>query len=129
MSKNPFQHVDVRVSDMALARPFYEKLLPALGFTQGHAGKHFHTFTAQGEPPWQPWLGFTEDRNHVPNKNRIAFAAASPEEVDRLAAVALEAGAQAMSGPRACPEYGVSYYAAFFGDPCGNPLEICYVGE
>ena len=56
----------------------------------------------------------------------IAFVASSREEVDRLAAVAVEAGARNMSGPRACPEYGPTYYAAFFDDPCGNKLEVCF---
>ena len=81
MSKNPFQHVDVRVSDMALARPFYEKLLPALGFTQGNAGKHFHTFTAQGEPPWQP-LGTGFGGLACPGRRRPGCQRDDPEEED-----------------------------------------------
>lgn len=129
MINNPFQHVDIRVSDMDQARRFYGALLPALGFGTSSVGEHFHCFNAEGEPPWQPWFGFTEDRDHRPNANRIAFAAASREEVDRLAAVASAAGALKMSGPRACPEYSATYYAAFFDDPCGNPLEICYIAE
>jgi len=46
--------------------------------------------------------------------------------VNRLAAIARSAGARAMSGPRACPEYSSTYYAAFFNDPSGNRLEICF---
>ena len=129
MTKNPFQHIDLRVTDMAVADAFYGRLLPALGFGERSAGKHFHTYAAEGEPPWQPWFGFTEDKGHRPNVNRIAFAAESREHVDRLAAVALEAGARKMSGPRECPEYSPTYYAAFFDDPFGNALEICYVAD
>jgi hypothetical protein len=29
-----FDHVDLRMNNLAQARPFYERLLPALGFTQ-----------------------------------------------------------------------------------------------
>ena len=29
-----YDHIDLRVSDLAKARPFYEALLPALGFTR-----------------------------------------------------------------------------------------------
>ena len=101
MSSNPFQHVDVRVTDMEEALQFYSKLLPE--------------------------VGFTENKNHVPNTNRIAFQAGTRKEVDRVAAIALEAGALNMNGPRACPEYSTSYYAAFFEDPCRNCLEICYL--
>jgi len=127
VAKNPFQHVDVRVSDLASALPFYAKLLPALGFTRDDSGERWKVFAAEGNPPSAPWFGFIEDRNHQPNANRIAFWAESREEVDRLAAIALAGGARTMSGPRLCPEYSPSYYAAFFDDPCGNPLEICHV--
>lgn len=127
MGRNPFQHVDLRVTSLAEARPFYRKLMPALGFVRDDTGSSgWHVFAAEGEPPQAPWFGFTEDPDHRPNANRIAFAAASREEVDRLAAIAVEAGARNMSGPRACPEYGPTYYAAFFDDPCGNKLEVCF---
>jgi len=125
MHKNPFQHVDVRVGDLNAALPFYSKLLPVLGFPRA-TGNKFKVWMAEGEGPSRPWFGFVEDPDHRPNANRIAFWAESREEVGRLAAVASDAGARNMSGPRDCPEYGETYYAAFFDDPCGNPLEICY---
>jgi len=129
MARNPFQHIDLRVNDVDKVKPFYAVLLPALGFERAHAGKLFHTWAAPGIPPSQPWFGITEKADHVPDESRIAFWAESPQEVDRLAAIAREAGAQAISGPRACPEYAQSYYACFFDDPCGNKLEICYIAE
>jgi predicted enzyme related to lactoylglutathione lyase len=127
VNKNPFQHVDVRVTDMQAALPFYSKLLPAVGFVRGDSGEQWKSWAAEGELPSTPWFGFIEDPDHRPNSNRIAFWAASPDEVDRLAAIAIDAGARNMSGPRPCPEYTPSYYAAFFDDPCGNRLEICYL--
>ncbi len=129
VTRNPFQHVDVRVPDLTTAMPFYAKLLPALGFSRDDSGERWKVFSAPGDPPAEPWFAFIEDAAHRPNANRIAFWAESRQEVDRLAAVAREAGARNMSGPRACPEYSASYYAAFFDDPCGNPLEICYTAE
>ncbi len=126
---NPFQHIDLRVRDRAEAREFYARLLPALGLTREENGKNFTCFHGTGEPPGRPWFGFTEDPAHQANGNRIAFVAASPEEVDRLAALAVAAGAVGMSGPKACPDYSPTYYAAFFDDPSGNALEICYVGD
>ena len=129
MSRNPFQHIDLRVTDMAIADAFYEQLLPPLGFTRKSVGEHFTCYGAEGEGPWRPWFGFTEDVNHRPNANRISFATATRAEVDRLAALALEAGARNMSGPRDCPEYTPTYYAVFFEDPFGNRLEICYCEE
>ena len=125
MNPNPFQHIDLRVNDIDRALAFYEKLLPALGF-QTPTGDKFKVWEAEGDRPYRPWFGVVEDRQHRPNANRIAFAAKEREEVDRVATVALAAGAANMSGPRECPEYGPTYYAAFFEDPSGNCLEICY---
>lgn len=31
---NKFSHIDLRVNNLESAMPFYEKLLPALGFTR-----------------------------------------------------------------------------------------------
>ena len=123
---NRFQHVDLRVRDLAEAIDFYSKLLPALGFHREESSPAWTVFQAEGDPAMAPWFAFTPDPDHRPNANRIAFRGDSREEVDRLAALALEAGARNMSGPRACPEYSPTYYAAFFDDPSGNPLEICH---
>ncbi len=126
MSENRFQHVDMRVSDLDAAIPFYSALLPALGFFLTESSPDWRVFQAEGEPPAAPFFSITEAKDHRPNANRVAFWAANPKEVDRLTAVAREAGARNISGPRACPEYSSSYYASFFEDPCGNCLEICY---
>jgi catechol 2,3-dioxygenase-like lactoylglutathione lyase family enzyme len=129
MSKNPFQHIDLRVSDMQAASKFYSKFLPAIGFTREESGGGWKVFYAEGTPPSAAWFAFVEDESHRPNSNRIAFWAASREEVDRLGSIVREAGAINVSGPRSCPEYGPTYYAAFFEDPSRNKLEICHVEE
>jgi predicted lactoylglutathione lyase len=129
MSKNPFQHIDLRVTDMESARPFYSKLLPAVGFVREDSGERWRVYYAEGKPPSAAWFAFTEEKDHLPNSSRIAFWAVSREEVDRLAAIACAAGALNVSGPRPCPEYTPTYYAVFFEDPCGNKLEICHVED
>ncbi|MCP3980961.1 MAG: hypothetical protein GY716_16825 [bacterium] len=126
MSKNPYQHIDLRVNDLEQAWEFYSKILPAIGFEKGNKGKTFSGFDADGTPPRQAWFGFTEDRDHRANANRIAFWAKSRAEVDAIGEVIKSAGAGNVSGPRACPEYNATYYAVFFEDPFGNCLEICF---
>ena len=126
---NPFQHVDVRVRDMQAALAFYSKILPAVGFTLDQGGKLFHCFSAGGTAPATAWFGFTEDPSHQPNANRIAFQAASREDVDRLGVIIRQAGGRNISGPRDCPEYTATYYAVFFEDLSGNCLEVCYLEE
>jgi len=119
-----YDHIDLRVRDLAEARPFYEVLLPALGFTQKMEISDWvqYAAVAQDNGPAK-FFGVTESPGHVPNENRIAFWAEGPAEVDRLAVAAARAGARNVEGPAWEDE---TYYAVFFEDPCGNRLEICH---
>jgi catechol 2,3-dioxygenase-like lactoylglutathione lyase family enzyme len=120
---NPFGHVDLRVADLGAAFPFYDALLPALGFTQAYHGGEWKVWATTEPLPSTSYFGITEEPGHVPNGNRVAFSVESAAEVDRLAAVARDAGATELSGPKSMP-YGPGYYAVFFADPSGNRLEI-----
>jgi catechol 2,3-dioxygenase-like lactoylglutathione lyase family enzyme len=120
---NPFGHVDLRVSSAEAALPFYEALLPELGFTQRYDGGGWFVWGTGDALPSAAYIGFTERAAHVPNENRIAFWAADAAEVDRLAEIVVSAGARDVSGPQRMP-YGPDYYAVYFTDPCGNRFEI-----
>jgi catechol 2,3-dioxygenase-like lactoylglutathione lyase family enzyme len=123
---NPYGHVDLRVTSMEESLPFYAMLLPALGFTRPFHGPVWKVFAAEGEFPSAPFFSLTEDRDHRPNKNRIAFWAASRGDVDRIGALLKQSGAKVTSGPQEFPEYRGSYYAVFFEDPSGNRLEVVH---
>ncbi|MFN2476717.1 MAG: VOC family protein [Chthoniobacterales bacterium] len=119
-----FDHIDLRVRDVAAALHFYEQVLPAVGFTQRSDDPTWMTFTAEsGEKP--EFFGFTEDPDHEPNGTRISFWAEMREEVDRVAEIVKRAGGRNPEGPELCAEYSPNYYAFFFEDPSGNKLEIC----
>jgi predicted enzyme related to lactoylglutathione lyase len=120
---NPFGHIDLRVRDMTAALPFYEALLPALGFTQRYDGPQWKVFATTAELPGTAYFGLVESADHAANENRIAFWLSGREDVDRLAAVAGSAGALELSGPKEMP-YGPDYYAVYFADPSGNRFEI-----
>ena len=122
-TRNPFGHIDLRVSSMDEAMPFYEALLPALGFTETYHGAEWKVFGTGAALPGAAYFGMTESQDHVPNENRIAFWVEDPADVDRLAAVVESAGGREVSGPKRMP-YGPDYYAVFFSDPCGNRLEV-----
>jgi len=117
-----YDHIDLRVPRLAEVTPFYETLLPALGFTRDVRVEGWLMFEA-GDGEITEFFGITESPDHVANENRIAFWAESPEAVDALAEVARQAGAQNMEGPM---PYEPGYYAVFFEDPCGNRLEVCH---
>ena len=120
-----FDHVDLRVRSLAEARPFYEVLLPALGFTRDVKIEGWLQYEAAGTDGATEFVGITESPPHVANECRIAFRADSMREVDRLAAIAVQAGARNVEGP-AYEDEDALYYAVFFEDPSGNRLEICY---
>jgi len=117
-----YDHIDLRVTDLAAASGFYETLLPALGFTRRMEVEGWLQFETEEEGIAQ-FFGVTESPGHVANENRIAFAAERREEVQRLAAVVANAGGKAIEGPM---EYTPGYHAVFFEDPCGNRFEICH---
>jgi predicted enzyme related to lactoylglutathione lyase len=117
-----FDHIDLRVPDLKKATPFYEQLLPALGFTREVSIEGWLTFQA-ADGDITEFFGVTEAAGHVPNENRIAFWAESNERVNQVAEAARRAGAQNIEGPM---PYEPGYYAVFFEDPSGNRLEVCH---
>ena len=117
-----YDHIDLRAPRLAEVTPFYELLLPALGFTRDARVKGWLQFeAADGEIT--EFFGVTESPGHVANENRIAFWTASANEIDQLAEVAKRAGACNIEGPM---RYEAGYYAVFFEDPCGNRFEVCH---
>lgn len=117
-----FDHVDLRVRDLAVAGPFYHQLLPLLGFTVCVDIPKWIQFEAPG-PEAAEFFGVTEDKEHRPNRSRIAFRADSVQRVDALAEHLRNLGAKNIDGPG---YESPTYYAVYFDDPSGNPLEIVY---
>lgn len=125
MKTRIFDHIDLRVADMAAAQEFYDQLLPALGFSEASGDDESRTYQAPGDQA-EAFFAFDKAAHHLPNENRIAFWAESRVEVDRLAEVVRQAGGRNLEGPELCREYSPGYYAVFFEDPSGNKLEICF---
>lgn len=117
-----FDHIDLRVQDIAASGPFYCQLLPLLGFTVRASIEGWIQFEAPGETVSE-FFGVTEDKNHRPNRSRIAFWADSARRVDEVASVVRDLGARNIEGPGF---ESPTYYAVYFDDPSGNALEICY---
>lgn len=113
--------MDVRARSLTEVREFYTTLLPALGFTRRIDIKGWLQFVA---PDTGEFFGVTESAQHVPNECRIAFWTENKGDVDRLAKIAVQAGAQNVEGPG--HDEGPGYYAVFFEDPSGNRFEICH---
>jgi catechol 2,3-dioxygenase-like lactoylglutathione lyase family enzyme len=125
MKTRRLDHIDFRVKNLAVARKFYDKLLPALGFTCDRSDETCATFYSAGGDRPSDFFSLDEDRHHQPNGTRIAFWAETREEVDRMAKLVRDLGGRNLEGPEICVEYSPGYYAVFFEDPDGNKLEVC----
>ncbi|MBV8081358.1 MAG: VOC family protein [Candidatus Eremiobacteraeota bacterium] len=123
MSCFPIDHIDHRVRSIAAVRPFYDRLMPALGYTQiddcGSALEYYCPDEAN------QFFGLHERAHHEPSDTRVAFAAPTRADVDRIGALLHEMGARALEPPHDCLDYIQPYYAVFFEDPEGNKLEVC----
>ena len=117
-----YDHIDLRVASLARVTPFYEALLPALGFERKATVDGWLQYEA-ADSEITAFFGVTELPGHIPNECRIAFWAETNARVDALAALAVLHGAGNVEGPM---HYAPGYYAVFFEDPCGNRMEICH---
>lgn len=125
MGARLFDHIDLRVRNVAQARSFYDAFLPAAGFSEIRAGETWAGYSADDVQEKPPFIEINEAPGHQPNENRIALWADTEAGVDRLAAVVRAAGARVIEGPEYCHDYTPGYYAVFFEDADGNRWEVC----
>jgi catechol 2,3-dioxygenase-like lactoylglutathione lyase family enzyme len=131
-------HIQITVKDMSIAVPFYDKLLPLLGFdiqkkVSAVLEKHEFHVVEYTHPrlifaitsPRGAFAGDTINRRKPGALHHLAFKAESRAEVDRLHRELNGIGAKIVSPPREYPEYTPpGYYALYFKDPEGIKYEI-----
>src|SRR3569833_2265652 len=97
-----FDHVTIRVSDLAASRAFYELLLGA----PTHVTGDFTEWDDFGIAPGAPTRGL-----------HVGFVAASPAEVDATWRRVIDAGYESDGAPGPRPQYGPEYYGGSLLDP------------
>ena len=131
-------HIQITVKDMSIAVPFYDKLLPVLGFDiqnkvnavieehEFHVVEYTHPRLIFAiTSPRSAFAGDTINRRKPGSLHHLAFRAESRAEVDRLHGELEGIGATIVSPPREYPEYTPpGYYALFFKDLEGIKYEI-----
>jgi catechol 2,3-dioxygenase-like lactoylglutathione lyase family enzyme len=131
-------HVQITVRDMSVAVPFYDKLLPILGFDiqkrvcavidehEFRVVEYTHPrLTFAITSPRSAFADDTINRRKPGALHHLAFKAESRAEVDRLHRELKGIGATIVSPPREYPEYTPpGYYALFFKDLEGIKYEI-----
>jgi len=131
-------HIQITVKDMTAAVPFYDKLLPLLGFDlrnkasavieehEFHVVEYTHSRLIFAiTSPRSVFADETINRRKPGALHHLAFKAESRAEVDRLHRELTGIGATIVSPPREYPEYTPpGYYALFFKDLEGIKYEI-----
>lgn len=131
-------HIEITVKDMTVAVPFYDKLLPLLGFNvrsrvsavmeehDKHVVQYEHPRLGFAiTSPRKAFAGDAMHRRKPGALHHLAFKATSRAEVDRLHSELKAIGAIIVSAPREYPEYTPpGYYALYFKDLEGIKYEI-----
>ena len=135
----PFiDHIEITVRDMATAVPFYDRLLPLLGFDLKNRSsavieRHEKHVVSYEHPrlgiaitsPLSAFASETINRRKPGALHHLAFRATSRAEVNRLHLELKAIGATIVSPPREYPEYTpAGYYAVYFKDPEGIKYQI-----
>ena len=108
-----FDHVTIRVSDLAASTAFYSTVLGA-----EPVGREYRE--------WDDFSLAVADEDHPLTRHlHLAFAAPSHDEVDAFWRRGVEAGFTSDGEPGLRPQYDPNYYGAFLLDPDGNSTEAC----
>lgn len=139
MMKPIIDHIQITVKDLKIAEPFYDRLLPILGFelqrkSRGWVEEHelevveysHSLLTFAISSPREAFKEETIHRRKPGALHHLAFKAASREEVDRLYPQIEAIGANIIEAPKFYPQHGEHYYALFFKDLEGIKYEIVF---
>jgi len=119
-----FDHVGLRVKDLAASARFYTEVLAPLGYVPGPSGDDYAGFGPTGQPAL--WLHAAG--SGPGGGTHVAFRAADHASVQRFHDAGLRAGGRDNGKPGPRPDYGPTYDAAFLIDPDGNNIEaVCMV--
>jgi catechol 2,3-dioxygenase-like lactoylglutathione lyase family enzyme len=124
-----FDHLGITVDDLQRGIARYDPIMQALGFERTDAEASVSWWT-EGEvelilfPAREPGTG--PHRHGRVGWQHLAFAVDSREEVDRLHAIAMDAGWTAVRDPKLYPRFNDRYYASFVEDADGIRLEFMH---
>ena len=132
-------HIQITVKDLSVAEPFYDALMPLLGFDLKHKSKgsvvahefdvieYVHPLLTIGiNSPRESLKTDAIHRRRPGALHHLAFKASSKAEVDQLYLKLKETEANVVEAPMYYPQHGESYYALFFKDLEGIKYEIVY---
>lgn len=124
-------HLGVSVLDIEQGRRQFHPVLTALGYTLGIEAPNGISWDNGDETeiiifPIRDEADAAPHRHGEAGWQHLAFSVASREEVDRLHAIAMDAGWTAVRDPKLYPRFNERYYATFVEDASGIRLEFVH---
>ncbi|HWU30871.1 MAG TPA: VOC family protein [Microbacterium sp.] len=124
-------HLGVSVLDIEQGRRQFHPVLTALGYTLGIEAPNGISWDNGDETeiiifPIRDEADAAPHRHGEAGWQHLAFSVASREEVDRLHAIAMDAGWTAVREPKLYPRFNERYYASFVEDASGVRLEFVH---
>lgn len=124
-------HLGISVLDVDRARAQFHPVLTALGYSVGVEAEHGISWDNGDETEFIIFQ-IRDDAEAVPHRHgetgwqHLAFAVGSRDEVDRMHAIAMDAGWTAVREPKVYPRFNENYYASFVEDDSGIRLEFVH---
>jgi catechol 2,3-dioxygenase-like lactoylglutathione lyase family enzyme len=122
-------HLGITIEDLPSAIAQFDPVLAAMGFIREDAADS-SSWYVEGEPEIILYTAREPETGPHPHGRvgwqHLAFAVESRAEVDRLHAIALDAGWSTVRDPREYPRFSRQYYAAFVEDDNGIRLEFMH---
>lgn len=122
-----FDHLGISVEDLSRSTAQFDAILQALGFERSDAESSV-AWSREGEPevilfPTREPGGHRHGRA---GWQHLAFAVESRDEVERLHAIAVDAGWTVVRDPALYPRFNDRYYASFVEDASGIRIEFMH---
>jgi len=123
-------HIILNVKEFIESELFYDNLLTEMGFEITHISEEgFGIMKSYKQGEHNLYIRF--DRNKESEQfvrnvglDHLAFELNSEKEVDEIYELVNNLNVKITREPKKYPEYSESYYAFYFRDPNGIPLEV-----
>jgi catechol-2,3-dioxygenase len=128
----PIGHLGLNVPDLTLAKPYYDTVMPPLGYTTFvESSEEIAYMPADGKRGAFLFLYEASESSkysrHETGLQHLAFMVPTRSQVRAVHELVVSLGSEVVLTPQEFPQYGPSYFATFWLDPFGFNLEaVCH---
>jgi catechol 2,3-dioxygenase-like lactoylglutathione lyase family enzyme len=128
----PLGHLGINVPDLARAKAYYDRLMPALEYESFvAAADEFAYRPADGKRGtfifFYEARGASEYSRDATGLQHLAFIMRGRDDVRAVHALVTDLGSEVVHEPKPFPQYGPDYFATFWLDPFGFMVEaVCH---